>query len=249
MMKKIIIWALVFCVFSCSTEDANNCFQNAGTTIVKQVEVPEFNRVLVNRNVALIITSAPNFSVSIETGENLMNDVSVTVVNNQLQLTDNNICNFVRDYNPVKVYVSAPNINEIRSSTQFNIRSEGVLDFENLKLISENFNEPDAFTVGDFTLQVATQRIQVVSNNLSSFYLSGTTENASVGLYSGIGRFEGRNLVAQRIQVYHRGSNDMVVNPVQELTGNLYGTGNLIAVQRPNLVQVTRHYKGRLIFE
>jgi len=41
----------------------------------------------------------------------------------------------------------------------------------------------------------------------------------------------------------------MVVNPQLELTGELLGTGNLISVNQPPLVDVERLYTGRLIFE
>jgi len=67
--------------------------------------------------------------------------------------------------------------------------------------------------------------------------------------FSGIGRFEGRNLVAQKVEIYHRGSNDIIVNPIQELKGDLYGTGNLISINTPPVLEVVRHYQGRLILE
>ncbi len=249
MIKKLTYLLAVITIFSCSTEDANDCFQNAGTTIQTEIPVSDFERILVNRDVELILTDAADFSVVVETGENLLNDVEVIVIGNQLQLTDNNTCNMVRDYGTTKIYVSAPNITEIRSSTQFNVISNAVLNYPELKLISENFNEIDAFTIGDFRLILNSTELIVVSNNLSSFFISGTVETANINFFSGIGRFEGRNLIAQKVDVYHRGSNDMIVNPIQELKGDLYGTGNLISVNTPPILEVVQHYQGRLILE
>lgn len=249
MIKKLTYLVILITLFSCSSEDANDCFQNAGTTIQQEVSVPDFERILVNRDVELILNEAADFSVIIETGENIMNDVEAIVVGNQLQLSDNNTCNMVREYGTTKIYVSAPDIKEIRNSSQFDVSSDGVLNFPELKLISENFNETDAFTIGDFRMTLNSTNLLVTSNNLSSFYISGAVETANIGFFSGIGRFEGRNLIAQKVKIYHRGSNDIIVNPIQELKGDLYGTGDLISVNIPPIVEVVQYYQGRLILE
>ena len=247
--KMKFLFVFVFLVFACNSEDANDCFQTSGTTIQQEFEVSTFEKILVNRNVQLILKEGADYSVLVETGENLMNDIKVQVVDNQLILTDDNTCNYVRDYVATKVYVTAPNITEIRSSTQYEIQSDGVLTYPNIHLLCEDFNGGSEFTVGDFRMQFNSNRIRIVSNNISFFYLSGTVNDLIVNFYSGAGRFEGENLVAQNISIYHRGSNDMIVNPQQELTGELLGTGNLISVNVPPVVDVEQIYTGELIFE
>lgn len=247
-MKKLI-YIIALLLFACNSEDASDCFQTAGTTIQQEFEVTSFEKILVNRNVQLILKEATNYSVLVETGENLINDVKVEVVDSQLRLTDDNTCNYVRDYAATKIYVSAPNITEIRSSSQYEIQSDGVLSYPDISLICEDFNEPGSFTVGDFRMQFNSNKVRVVANNISFFYLSGSVNELFVGFYSGAGRFEGENLIAQKVNVYHRGSNDMIVNPQLELTGQLRGTGDLISVNEPPLVEVEQLYTGRLIFE
>jgi hypothetical protein len=248
-MKKLVFIFVLGCLFACDSEDTNDCFQKTGNIIQKEIVVGSFEKILVNRNIELILREAPEISVLIETGENLINDVEVTVVNNQLRLTDNNTCNYVRDYDPTIIYVSAPNIIEIRSSTQFDISSDGVLNYNNLKLYSEDSNYTGTFTIGDFRLQVNTNNLSITANNISSFYISGLTNKLNVGFYSGIGRFEGASLEAQQVTVYHRGSNDMIVNPQQSLEGKLLGTGDLISKNNPPIVEVEQFYTGELIFE
>ncbi|WP_422105928.1 head GIN domain-containing protein [Winogradskyella sp.] len=247
-MKKLCYLILVL-LFACNSEDANDCFQTAGRIIQEEVAVPSFDRILVNRDVELIITEAENYKVTIETGENLLNDVKAEVVGDRLVLTDDNTCNYVRDFGITKIYVEAPNLTEIRNSSQYEVSSNGSLTYPNLSLVSEDFDENVEFTVGDFRLSVNNQTLNIVSNNISSFYIDGATENLFVGFFSGSGRFEGRDLIAQHIDVNHRGSNDMIVNPIQSLTGILRGTGNVIAVNEPPFVDVERIYTGQLIFD
>lgn len=248
-MKKLLYIVVLGLLFACDSEDANDCFQKSGNIIQQEVVVADFEKIFVNRNIELILKEAPETHVLIETGENLINDVEVVVINNQLRVIDNNSCNFVRDYQPTKIYVSAPNITEIRSSTQFDISSDGVLNYSKLSLFSEDFTSEGDLTMGDFRLQVNTNNLSATANNLSSFYISGETNNLSIGFYSGTGRFEGANLVAQEVSVYHRGSNDMIVNPQQSLSGELRGTGDLISKNNPPTVEVDQFYTGELIFE
>lgn len=248
-MKKILYLFVFTCFLACDSEDANDCFQKTGNIIQKEVVVDDFEKILINRNIELILKEAPETHVLIETGENLMNDVEVVVVDNQLRLTDNNTCNFVRDYEPTKIYVSAPNITDIRSSTQFDISSNGVLNYTDLRLFSEDFNSEGAFTMGDFRLRVNTNMLRITSNNLSSFYISGDTNKLHIGFYSGAGRFEGAQLIAQEVNVSHRGSNDIIVNPQLSLEGELRGTGDVISKNQPPTVDVEQLYTGELIFE
>ena len=245
---KYLVYIVIFFLFACNSEDAGDCLQTAGTTIQREFEVTSFEKILVNRNVQLILKEGVDYSVLVETGGNLINDVSVEVVDNQLRLTDDNTCNYVREYVATKVYVTAPNITEIRSSTQFEVQSDGLLNYPSINLLCEDSNETGTFTVGDFRMQFNSNQVRVVANNISFFYLSGTVNNLFVGFYSGAGRFEGENLIAQNVEVYHRGSNDMIVNPQQELTGELRGTGDLISVNEPPIVDVEQLYTGELIF-
>jgi hypothetical protein len=247
-MKKII-YLLVFLVFACNSEDANDCFQTSGTIVQQEVDVVGFERILVNRDIELIITEAPEYKVTIETGENLINDVKAEVIGDRLVLTDDNNCNYVRDYGITKIYVEAPNLTEIRTSSQYEISSDGVLTYPSLRLFSEDFNEATDFTVGDFRLSINSESLHITSNNISSFYIDGEVDDLFVGFFSGSGRFEGENLIAQNVDVNHRGSNDMIVNPQASLTGILRGTGNIISVNEPPTVEVERVYTGQLFFE
>ena len=247
-MKKLI-FILVLVFFACNSEDANDCFQTSGAIIQETIEVSSFEKILVNRDIELIIKEAPQYSVVVETGVNLIGDVKVEIIENQLVVTDDNTCNYMRDYGITKIYVEAPNLTEIRTSSQYEISSEGILNYESLTLYSEDFNGGSQFPVGDFRLTINSEDVAIVSNNLSFFFIDGTVENLSVGFYSGSGRFEGGNLVAQNVDIYHRGTNDMVVNPQLSLTGELRGTGNLISVNQPPLVDVERIYTGQLFFD
>ena len=248
-MKRIIYILVLTLIIACDSENSGDCFQKTGSIIQQEIAVNPFNKILVNIDIELIIKEGITQKVIIETGENLLNDVEAIVLEGELILTDNNHCNFVRDYNMTKVYITSPNITEIRSSTQYDIKSDGFLTYPNLTILSEDFTVPDTFTNGDFRLQIDNNSFSLVFNNLSNCFISGKTNNLNITFASGISRFEGRNLVAQKVWLWNRGSNDMIVNPQQEIKGKISSVGNVIAVTRPPVVNVEEVYKGRLIFE
>ncbi|MDO5972296.1 head GIN domain-containing protein [Flavivirga aquimarina] len=246
---KRIIYILVLMIVSCDSENANDCFQKTGNIIQQEVVVASFNEIFVNRDIELIIKEGPAQEVIIETGENLLNDVSATVVDNKLTLTDNNTCNHVRDYGITKVYITSPNITEIRSSTQYDISSDGVLTYPSLTILSEDYGAEDTFISANFRLQIDNTTFRLVFNNLSNCFISGQTENLDLTFAAGTSRFEGRDLIAQNVELWNRASNDMIINPQQTIRGTISGTGNVISVNRPPIVEVDELYKGRLIFE
>lgn len=247
-MKKIVYILITFLALACNSEHSNDCIQATGAVVQQEVVLSSFDKILVNRNIELIIKDGVEQKVIIETGKNLLNDVEAIVFDGRLILTDNNICNYVRGYGVTKVYVTAPNITEIRSSTQYDVRSDGVLTYPTLTILSENYNAPDSFTIGNFYLQLNNDALNIVFNNLSNCYVSGATNNLNITFASGISRFEGANLIAQHVSLWNRSSNDMIINPQQSVTGLISGTGNVICVNQPAIVNVEQVYKGRLIF-
>ena len=138
-MKRIICILILTIIASCDSESTGDCFQKTGSIIQQEIIVDTFDKILVNRDIELIIKEGAEQKVIIETGENLLNDVEAIVIDGKLTLTDNNSCNYVRDYGITKVYVTSPNITEIRSSTQYDVRSDGILTYPSLTILAEDF--------------------------------------------------------------------------------------------------------------
>ena len=84
---------------------------------------------------------------------------------------------------------------------------------------------------------------------ISNFFLSGETTSAQLKLFGGDGRIDAPNLVIQNLKIFHRGSNVMIVNPQQSITGELRSTGDVISLNRPPTVDVEEFFSGQLIFE
>lgn len=234
---------------ACNSESAPDCLQDSGDVLITEVSLSEFDKITVFENVTLILKQGDTQKVEIETGENMLEEVSATVEEGRLLLRDTNDCNYFRDYGLTKIYVTSPNITEIRSSTGWPILSDGVLGYPSLSLISESFINPESETTdGEFDLEVVSNNLSVVVNGIAYFKLSGTVENLSLNIAAGDSRIEAENLVAANINLNHRGSNDMLVNPQESIQGTIRSVGNVISFNRPEEIAVQEEYKGELIF-
>ena len=249
-MKYIFYCLLVLIFTGCNSESSWDCIQSAGTIVQNEVTVPPFTKILVWERTKVFIQQGEEQKVVIETGESLMNDVEVTVTDGRLEIHNNNSCNLVRDYEITKIYITSPNITEIRSSTGYLIESIGVLRYPSLTLLSEDQQNEDQYHIdGDFKLNLDVQSLSVVANGLSKFYLKGSATNTNFGLYAGDCRIFAENLTVQNLYVYHRSTGEMVVNPQLAIRGKIVSLGNVISKNRPAIVEVEELYRGKLIFE
>ncbi|MEX1383007.1 head GIN domain-containing protein, partial [Lutibacter sp.] len=242
-MKKIIYICCLVTIFSCNSEDAGDCIQTAGTIIKQEIEVAPFTRILVNKKIALVISEGPTQKVIVETGKNLMPDIEVQVIDNQMILTNHNSCNYFRDYGITKVYITAPDISEIRNASELNVTSEGLLTFPNLFLESTGIGNT-FLAVGDFDLNIDNSKVTVLSNGISNFYLSGKTKELTIYFASGDTRLEGKNLISEDVTILQVSSNDILIHPTNSLKGSIHSVGNVISFNKPSIVEVDVQSKG-----
>ncbi len=248
-MKKLLYILLVLTITSgCDSEDAPGCFKTAGTIIQQEIILPSFDKILIYEGVELLIKEGVTQQVVLESGTNLIGNVTVEVVNNQLIAKDNNGCNLVRDYGLTKIIVTSPNIVEIRNSSEQAVRSRGTLTYPTLQLLSEDY-QSNFLNIGDFYINIENTNLNITANGISNFYINGQTTNLNVGFFGGDSRFEGKNLIATNINITHKSTNDMLVNPQEKIEGDIFSLGDVRAFNQPAIVDVTEHYRGRLIFE
>ena len=247
-LKVVFVTCALFCA-SCNSENAPNCFQNAGELTRLQVDVSEFSNITVFENLNLVLKQGEQQSVEIESGEFLINDISAKVEGDRLLLRNENGCNIFREYGLSTVYVTSPNLDQVRSSTGLLISSDGPLNYPNLSLVSESFMEPNAETTdGSFDIEVENERVGIVVNGIAYFKLSGATTSLSITVAAGDSRIEAEELIAQEVTINHRGSNDVFVNPQQRISGVIRGYGDVICITRPDEVEVEELFNGRLLF-
>ncbi|MCF6168222.1 head GIN domain-containing protein [Lutibacter sp.] len=247
-MKKLAYISCFILLISCNNENVSNCLQTAGEIIQQEITVDTFNKILVNKRVELIITDGPVQKVVIETGKNLLPDIEVKVENEQLILTNNNTCNIFRDYGLTKIHVTSPNINTIRNASEQRVISNGTLTYPLLYLRSSG-EKKKFLATGDWHLTIENEKVIIWGNGVANFYINGSSNNLDIGFTDGDTRFEGKNFIVQNIDVKNVSSNDIIIFPVESLTGSIHSVGNVISYNRPPIVDVEILSEGELIFK
>jgi len=249
-MKKLFFVCLVFLLLSCDSETGWDCVQAAGSKVSKEYLVSDFTKIRIEDDVTLYLKQGDSTKIILETGENLLSDISVSVEDGTLVVKDHNNCNLVRDYGITKVFVTTPNITEIRNSSAYDVIGEGVLQFPRLTLVSNSSVGPETIRKGgDFYLNIICEEFRVNANGQSTFYITGTAEKANLSFADEMPRFEGENFTIDELTVFQRSANKMIVNPQQSIIGKIVATGDIISYNRPPLVDVKELFTGRLLFE
>ncbi|AFL81320.1 Protein of unknown function (DUF2807) [Aequorivita sublithincola DSM 14238] len=249
-MKKLLFIGLLFLMFSCDSENSWDCIQAAGSSVSKEYIVSDFSKIRIEDDVTLYLKQGETQQVKLETGENLLSDISVTIEGKTLVVKDHNNCNLVRDYGITNVFVTAPNITEIRNSSAYDVIGEGILNFPILTLVSNTTSDPETIRKsGDFFLNLRCEEFNVSANGQSVFYITGTAEKANLSFADEMPRFEGKDFAINDLTVFQRSANKMIVNPQQSIVGKIVATGDIVSYNRSPLVDVKELFTGRLLFE
>mgnify|MGYP001071860594 CR=1 FL=1 len=249
MIKKITSLFLLFCFCSCSPDAIEDCFTSAGNTETREIELAAFDKITIRKNIELQITYSENQQISIEAGSKKLNDIILNLKEDHLEIKANDLCASGFKNPPYIIHLKTPNLKEIRNSSQFKVQSKNTLHFDELTLISENYNDNSALAIGDFNLDLNTNELFISHAGISDFYLKGTSNYLNIGFYTGSGRIFGESLVANKIDIYHRGFGDVHVFPIEEISGELLSTGNLILHNNPMHIDVDRLLTGQIIFK
>jgi Putative auto-transporter adhesin, head GIN domain len=246
-MKNFILFLVILLV---SCEKPSDCIEATGAIVTKDFEVTPFERLDIDKGVEVIITEGPEYKLQIKIGENQVSNIDIRQDATTLFIKDNTSCNWVRAYGQTIAYITAPNIKEIYSKTDRNISSNGVLTYPNLKIIAvdKNGDNRAGAGTGDFYLQLDNNRFELQINSMSRHYISGKTNEFQVGIYNGDARVEAQNFLAKNIGLYHRGSNDVIVYPIESIVGKMVSTGNTILKNNPPIIDVEQLYQGVLIY-
>ena len=248
----IISLSLLVLVSSCGISE--DCFKGNGNAITQTFPLENFTKIKVYEGVGLVIKEGPNYEVIIKTSDNILPNLEVKLEGDMLVVKDNSTCNITRDYGLTTVYVTIPDGTilpliqelELHSKSDQRIQSEGTLHATIIRLFSIDLS--DGAGTGDFHINVENSQLVVESNNVSNFYITGVCEELLINFYFGNGRCYGADLNAENVKVYHRGSNDMIVHPIQKIEGTISATGNVVLKNVPPIVNVEEVFRGRLIY-
>jgi hypothetical protein len=238
----ILLMILAILVLSAGCDKSGtNCFSSTGSVIRQERTLPQFDSITMNDNVNVILTYDSISGVAVEAGKNIIDGISTEVVDRNLIISNNNLCNWARSYEkPINIYISVNYLWKVYYNSSGDLRSTNSLPFDSLKVevwggcgtIDLNL---DVFT-GYFIENLGT----------ADFVLSG--DCGICYIYSGeYGPFHCEELNMAYCFVTTIGSNDCWVNASRTLGATIGGIGNVYYTGNPDSVYSTITGEGKLI--
>lgn len=242
MIRKLYIGVLLIILLGCDNENAFDCVKTVGEIQSYELDLPAFDKVEVFGDIEVIISNSFEQSVVLETGENLFPKISFDVTDGLFTISDDNGCNWARKYKNTTLYINSNKLTEIRNSGARDIKSNGTYELDHkLNLVSKG-------TSGDYFIDIQGPALNISNNQASNYYITGEVNQLFVGFYSGVGRFEGADLIANNVDFFQRGENDIIVNPQSRLSGSIEAFADVVMVNVPSEIDITYNGTGKLVY-
>ena len=248
-MKYRYIFFLMFLSFifihSCKKTPLTCLF--SGEVVQETIILSDFDTVEVNHLIQLSIIHSNENKLIIKTDKDVLQNIEYQIINGKLILKNNTNCLVQNSQAIAFMTLYVDDINCIIANTDLDVNSGNVWNFNELKIICENAAVGNN-NIADFDINVNINQLKIIANGSSIFKISGFCQNLFVGFYGVNPFFMGKNLEAQHISVFHRGSGDMHLFPIESLSGDHYGYGDIYIYRQPQIYNLTSHYAGHIYF-
>ena len=226
-------------IISCSK--SSDCFTSTGKVIRQTRNIPDFDSIVAEQNVDIILTQDTLNSVVVEAGEKIINGITTTFQNGHLIITNTNTCNWVRSYDsPLNVYLHMKNLKNIWYLSAGNITSTNTMYSNSFTL--EVWGGCGSINLSlyvglDFIYEhMGTADITIKGNAISSSIVSGD-----------FGLLQLKDLQSDYCYVSNTGSNDCYINVKKYLDASIGSIGNIYYTGNPDTVYSHITGTGQLI--
>ena len=218
-MRKILLAALVSLVGNASfAQDKNETIEGNGKVVTRDVTVSSFDALKASGLFELKLSQGSTESMKIEADENLLEYFSVKKEGSKLVIDMDKLKNKNSGQLRLKVYVTFRQLKTIDLNTLGDVKSEGSLSFDDLK-ISKN-------GVGNLDLKLTANKISLNNQGVGNVTLSGKAQNA-VFHHEGVGSLNAGDFAVQTVDIKNTGVGSAEVNAEKELKAEDSFTGKI----------------------
>jgi hypothetical protein len=207
-----------------------------GSEVIKKEtrEVKNFDQISVRFPAEVIIQQGDKESLSIETDDNLLPQLSTKVSSGTLVIenTERNRTRRVRPSDSVKIVITVTSLKEIEFSTA------GTLTVNGLQADELSIDISGAAEAKLVELQV--QQLDISLSGTGSITASGTVDEVEIHI-SGLGEFAGKDLASQNADIEISGAGSATLRVEKELAVVVSGAGSVNYYGNPS---VTKQISG-----
>lgn len=215
-------------------------FQKAGPLKRSVIKLAKFDEIVLNDKVNLILTYDSLDQVSVEAGENLINDVGLVVADNKLSINDNTTLRWSRDLDYViNVYISCKNLKRITYYGAGNVTTTNTWKGDSFIF--------DSWTgIGSVKMDLECSYTElVIRMGTADITLNGKSESTRV-YCADHGTLNLRNFQTEDMNLEYRSIRNSNVHVTKLITAKIQYTGNVYYKGTPE-IKSTIQSSGQLI--
>jgi hypothetical protein len=227
-MRKIICFiGAAFFLTSCHYMGMNRVRGN-GHASTQQRSISDFSGISLTGDMDVYFTSGPNFSVTVQGDQNLLEYVETERRGNTLEIGTREGYH-LSSSSPIKIMITAPTLDELEVTGSGNFVAESkIASSKNLKI--------DVTGSGDVKIEVDAPQVEAGITGSGDVQVSGTTRMFDAEI-TGSGNMRCFDLLSESTRVENSGSGDAEVFASKQLDIEINGSGGLAYKGSPSVNQ------------
>jgi len=218
-MKKILIFSILasFLLSGCLSVFDKKKVRGSGNITKEQREVSPFDNIIVRGTFTVFLSQGDTESVEVEIDDNLQQYVEVRNEGSKLVLDIKDNVNFSKTTKN-NIYITLKNINLLDVSGVCTIKTISPLNCDHITLIVSG--------VVNGEWDIYSNMLNVILRGVANIELRGKTTELDIK-QSGVGNFNAKKLIADKVTVHNSGVGSVSVHATQELSMTNTGVGSI----------------------
>ncbi|HSZ24135.1 MAG TPA: DUF2807 domain-containing protein [Cytophagaceae bacterium] len=235
-LEHITFAFFCLCLFNaCSKDKEFDCLKSTGKITMQDRYFQNFNTIIVEDNINLVLMQSLPGKVIIEAGENLEYKIDCKQNGNVLTVQNKNTCNWVRKFDiPVNVYVGVDQIKNISQNGYGTISAGEYIKTDTIQIFNLSY--------GSTNLSIDAAFVGFIADNYSTFTLSGKANKVAGRCFQNAST-DTRNMKAAWVYMINTSLLDAKIYCDSLLQTDIEGNGSIICIGNPGIIQ-PKHPSG-----
>jgi hypothetical protein len=236
-MKKIAFLSIVtlLSLSSCILDGWDQSLSGKGKVVEEIRDLDGFTGVKVNSGIDVYLSQGSTFEVKVVADENL-HEVILTELEGKMLIVKTERVN-IRSAKSKKVYVTLPELTELKISSAGDIVGQTQFSCEDLRI--------SVSSAGDLSIEVKAKQIDLDISSSGDVDIAGIVDELNVNL-SSAGDLNAFDLIAGKVDVDVSSAGDARVYATEEISMNVSSAGNVSYMRDARVVHSQSSSAGKI---
>lgn len=240
-MRNILIILILTCFASCQRVPADDCLENYGSVSEERLELPVFTQLYIYDIFNVYLIQDTINELIIKTGDNLQDEIEVTLSENILHIYNHSKCRWLRQYERAELY--------LRFSDLYGLKVVRPCKVVTLKPITQSYfwiHSASKLFEGDIEINNKNFRFGVNFQCSGSTRISGKTHSLTI-MNRGVYHIFADSLNSSFANITNNSLGDIWAGTTDTLAAHIWLSGNVYYRGDPVIITNEMTSTGRLI--